>query len=142
MDLHWQGRGWWPAALMNAPRQLPAATAALMRHQLCRGQWRSCRGQRWQPNCGSDGAVASSGRSAAAAAVREGLTAVAAARGEISAASTSAAAPVQASTVAGMLLQRLRGEISAASTTAAAVVRGSVACIAIVIVLSSCCVQS
>jgi hypothetical protein len=90
----------------------PAATA-LMRHQLCRGQWQSCRGQLLQRL-----------------------------RGEISAASTTAAATVRASAVAGPLLQRLRGGISAASTTAAAVVRGSVACIAVVVVLSSCCVQS
>ena len=155
-------------AVSAAPE--PAATAVLIRHQLCGGQWRSCSGQRWQPNCGSDGAVASSGRSAAAAAVREGLTAVAAARGgisatstttaeavqasaragrllqrlsgEISAASTTAAVAVQASAVAGTLLQRLHGEISASSTTAAAMVRGSVACIAVVVMLSSCCVQS
>ena len=118
--LHGGKRG--SATAVSAARG-PAATA-LMRHQLCGGQWRLCRGQRWQPNCGSSGAVASSRRSAAAVAVREGLSAIAAARWD-SATSTTIAEAVRASAGAGRLLQRLRGEISAASTTAAAAVRES-----------------
>ena len=118
--LHGGQRG--SATAVSAARG-PAATA-LMRHQLCGGQWRLCRGQRWQPNCGSSGAVASSRRSAAAVAVREGLSAIAAARWD-SATSTTIAEAVRASAGAGRLLQGLRGDISAASMTAAAAVRAS-----------------